>query len=85
MSLASYGPEEFGPFQSVARSDRESIAPGSYVFGARYTARRACPEGATGLSPGFQPWEPPSHERRALKGRQIERPNKVEIGFNGQL
>jgi hypothetical protein len=29
-------------------------------------------EGATGLSPGFNPWEPPFPERRALKGRQIE-------------
>jgi hypothetical protein len=58
MSLASYGPEEFGPFQSVARRDQESIAQDLYLFGARYTARKACPEGATGLSPGFQPWEP---------------------------
>jgi hypothetical protein len=58
MSLVSYGPEEFGPFQSVARRDQERIAQGLYLFGARYTARRACPEGATGLSPGFQPWEP---------------------------
>jgi hypothetical protein len=35
-------------------------------------ARRACPEGAMGLSPGFQPWEPNTPERRALKGRQTE-------------
>src|SRR3984957_18317530 len=32
----------------------------------------ACPEGATGLSPGFQPWEPNTPKRIALKGRQIE-------------
>ena len=38
-----------------------------------------CPAGATELSPGFQPWES-STKRCALKGRQIERPNKTEAG-----
>jgi hypothetical protein len=37
-----------------------------------------CPEGARGLSPGFQPWEAPP-ERRALKGRQIEGTYNVPI------
>jgi hypothetical protein len=39
-----------------------------------------CLEEAIELSPGFQPWEPTISERRALKGRQIERTNKVEVG-----
>ncbi len=39
-----------------------------------------CPAGATELSPGFQPWESFTRERRALKGRQIERPNKGGSG-----
>jgi hypothetical protein len=38
-----------------------------------------CPEGAVGLSPGFQPWEP-TPKRRALKGRQIERTNHTNAG-----
>jgi hypothetical protein len=38
-----------------------------------------CPEGAVGLSPGFQPWEP-TPKRRALKGRQIERINHTNAG-----
>src|ERR1700683_744533 len=46
------------------------------------TARRACPEGATRLSPGFQPWEPNTLERRALKGRQIESTYNAEVGSN---
>ncbi len=37
-----------------------------------------CPKGAGGLSPGFQPWEPPP-ERRALKGRQIQRTNNAKV------
>jgi hypothetical protein len=52
----------------------------SYVFSAGLTARRACPEGAKGLSPGFQPWEPNTSERRALKGRQIESIYDAEVG-----
>jgi hypothetical protein len=36
-----------------------------------------CPEGALGLSPGFQPWES-TPKRRALKGRQIERTTRKE-------
>jgi hypothetical protein len=31
-----------------------------------------CPEGATGLSPGFQPWES-ENKRFALKGREVSR------------
>jgi hypothetical protein len=47
------------------------------------TSRREvfCPKGARGLSPGFQPGFNPGNchpERRALKGRQIERTNNVE-------
>jgi hypothetical protein len=38
-----------------------------------------CPEGAVGLSPGFQSWEP-TPKRRALKGRQIERTNHTNAG-----
>jgi hypothetical protein len=38
------------------------------------------PEGTGGFSPGLKPWEPTIAERRALKGRQIERTNKVEVG-----
>ena len=38
---------------------------------------RTCPKGATGLSPGFQPWEP--HQNGcALMGRQTERTNNPE-------
>jgi hypothetical protein len=42
-----------------------------------------CPKGAGGLSPGFQPWEPPP-ERCALKlkGRQIEPTNKAAVKPN---
>jgi protein involved in polysaccharide export with SLBB domain len=60
------------------------MAEGTSVFGARPMARRACPEGATGLSPGFQPWEPNTPRRRALKGRQIEFTGNTEIGSNGR-
>jgi hypothetical protein len=38
-----------------------------------------CPKGAGGLSPGFQPWEPPP-QRFALKGRQVERTNNAKAG-----
>jgi hypothetical protein len=37
-----------------------------------------CPEGAVGLSPGFQPWEP-TPKRGALKGRQIGRTNYTKV------
>jgi hypothetical protein len=52
---------------------QESLAQGKpwYLLSAHPSPRRACPEGATGLSPGFQPWESNPLERRALKGRQI--------------
>src|ERR1700719_1565587 len=40
-----------------------------------------CPKGATGLSPGFQPWDR-LPRRRALKGRQIEYTNNAEVGFD---
>jgi hypothetical protein len=46
----------------------------------KVTSGNLRPEGAGGLSPGFQPWDLTNRRRRALKGRQIERPNKVEIG-----
>jgi hypothetical protein len=86
MCLTSYSPKVFGRFQSVARSGQESIAQGLYVFGARYTPRRTCPEGATGLSPGFQPrfqpWEPNTPEQRALKGRQVESSYNAEVRSN---
>ena len=38
-----------------------------------------CPEGATGLSPRFQPWEP-IPKRCALKGRQIECTSHTKAG-----
>jgi len=34
------------------------------------TLNRYDPEGAIGLSPGFQPWEATTPKRSALKGRQ---------------
>jgi hypothetical protein len=37
------------------------------------------PKRATGLSPGFQPWEPPLR-RFALKGRQTEGTNNAKVG-----
>jgi hypothetical protein len=40
------------------------------------------PKGAGGLSPGFQPWEPPS-ERCALKGWQIEPTNNAAVKASG--
>jgi len=87
MCLASDGPP------SVARSGQESIAQGLYVFVARRTVRGACPKGAIGLSPGFQPWVPNTPERRALKhstccrllmpgGRQIESTYTAELRSN---
>jgi hypothetical protein len=36
-----------------------------------------CPEGAVGLSPGFQPWEP-TPKRGAQKGQQIGRTNHTK-------
>jgi hypothetical protein len=51
-----------------------------YLYGVGYTAQEACPEGTTGLSPGFQPWEPNTPLRRALKGRQIESTCNAEVG-----
>jgi hypothetical protein len=48
-----------------------------------------CPAGPIGLSPGFPPRFQPlgiaRQERRALKGRQIERPNKAEANPIVQL
>jgi hypothetical protein len=44
-----------------------------------------CPAGATGLSPGFQPWESSTQSDAPLRGRQIERLNKVEVGSDGPM
>jgi hypothetical protein len=43
------------------------------------------PEGARELSPGFQPRGTEHPERRALKGLQIERTNKAEVGIVAYL
>jgi hypothetical protein len=51
----------------------------------KVTSGNLRPEGAGGLSLGFQPRDLTNPTRRALKGRQIERPNKVEIGSNGAI
>ncbi len=45
-----------------------------------------CPAGATELSPGFQPWESSTKsDAPPGRGRQIERPNKAEAGFDGPI
>jgi hypothetical protein len=63
---------------SVGYTAEGSAPKGQDLLSARHPARRAlrfeyliqCPEGAPGLSPGFQPWETPTPQRRALKGRK---------------
>jgi hypothetical protein len=43
------------------------------------------PEGLQNSAQGFNPGHRSPRERRALKGRQIERPNKAEVGFDGPI
>jgi len=63
MCSASYGPKEFGCFQSVARSGQENIAQGlPWVI----APTRICPEGATRyVENRLQTFEP---DRRRISG-----------------
>ncbi|MEA3145862.1 MAG: hypothetical protein QOI53_1319, partial [Verrucomicrobiota bacterium] len=59
--------------------DLSPILPSDPELGSMY-GPRACPAGATGLSPGFQPgFNPgiPHNKRFALKGREMRIPDEA--------
>jgi hypothetical protein len=60
----------------------------SCPFRPRNLDLRPAPKGLQDSAQGFNPVSTlgtNTPKRRALKGRQTERPNKVEVGSNGQI
>jgi hypothetical protein len=70
---------QFGGFQSVARSDQDSIALGLYLFSVGQTAQRPAPKGLEDSAQGFNQVSmlgTNQIKRFALKGRE-ERANET--------
>ena len=76
-NLMEHAKERDNHFLSNFKAWRQATS-----IGLKSNSGNRRPEGAGGLSPGVSTLGTDHSERRALKGRQIERTNKEEIKLN---